>query len=47
MTRLLPWICAIPGGALFALLGVPLAWMLGAMAATAALAWFRPVEVPA
>lgn len=43
----LPWACAIPGGALFALLHVPLAWMLGAMAATAALAWFRPVEVPA
>jgi membrane AbrB-like protein len=30
---------AAAGGALFALLGVPLAWMLGAMAATGALAW--------
>ena len=36
---------AIAGGALFALLQVPLAWMIGAMFGTAALAWSRPVAV--
>ena len=36
---------AILGGALFTLAHVPLAWMIGALAATAALAWFRPVAV--
>lgn len=35
------------GGALMHLLHVPLAWMIGAMTATAALAWHRPVAVPA
>ncbi|MFC7692993.1 AbrB family transcriptional regulator [Paeniroseomonas aquatica] len=34
------------GGAAMHLLHVPLAWMIGAMAATAALAWHRPVAVP-
>ena len=34
------------GGGLLALLHVPLAWMIGAMVATAALAWHRPVAVP-
>lgn len=32
-------LAATAGGALFSWLGVPLAWMLGAMAATGALAW--------
>jgi membrane AbrB-like protein len=35
------------GGAAFALLGVPLAWMLGAMAASGALAWHERAEVAA
>jgi len=34
---------AIAGGALLYLLHVPLAWMIGAMAGTATLGWFRPV----
>ena len=34
------------GGGLMHLLHVPLAWMIGAMTATAALAWHRPVAVP-
>ena len=38
-------LAGIAGGALFTLLHVPLAWMIGALAATAALAWFRPVAV--
>jgi len=38
---------AIAGGGLFALLHVPLAWMIGAMFGTAALAWSRPVAVHA
>jgi len=36
---------ALGGGAMY-LLHVPLAWMIGAMMATAALAWSRPVAVP-
>ncbi|MBY0339395.1 MAG: AbrB family transcriptional regulator [Acetobacteraceae bacterium] len=36
---------AVAGGALFTLLHVPLAWMIGAMAATAAIAWRGPVAV--
>jgi len=36
---------AIAGGAALAALQVPLAWMIGAMFGTAALAWFRPVAV--
>lgn len=36
----------ILGGALFWALNVPLAWMLGAMAATAALAWREQAAVP-
>ncbi len=47
LDRLLPWIVATLGGAVFHLLHVPLAWMLGAMAGTAALAWHRRVETPA
>jgi membrane AbrB-like protein len=35
------------GGGVMHLLHVPLAWMIGAMVATAALAWSRPVAVPA
>jgi hypothetical protein len=35
------------GGAALHLLHVPLAWMIGAMLATAALAWSRPVGMPA
>ena len=38
---------AVAGGALFTLLHVPLAWMIGAMFGTAALAWSRPVAVHA
>jgi uncharacterized protein len=44
-THLLTLAVAIAGGALFHALYVPLAWMIGAMAATAALAWLRPVAV--
>lgn len=47
--RLLPHLttlaAALAGGALCHLLSVPLAWMIGAMVGTAALAWFRPVAV--
>lgn len=46
-TQLLTLGAATAGGALFSLLHVPLAWMIGAMFATAALSWTRPVEVPA
>src|SRR5215204_5381124 len=45
-TQLLTACVAALGGALLALLHVPLAWMIGAMTATAALAWHRPVAVP-
>ena len=38
--------CAALGGAVLHVLRVPLAWMIGAMLATAALAWFRPVAMP-
>lgn len=38
---------ATAGGAAFKLLHIPLAWMLGAMAATALLAWFDRAAVPA
>ncbi len=34
------------GGFVFSLLHIPLAWMIGAMAGTAAVAWSRPVMVP-
>ena len=34
---------AVAGGYVFALLHVPLAWMIGAMFGTAAVAWFRPM----
>ncbi len=44
-THLLTLAAALAGGALFHALHVPLAWMIGAMAATAALAWTRPVMV--
>ena len=40
-------LAATLGGGLLHLLHVPLAWMLGAMLATAALAWARPVGTPA
>jgi membrane AbrB-like protein len=42
---LLTLLVATAGGALFHLLGVPLAWMLGAMAATGALAWHERAAV--
>ena len=45
-TQLLTTGIAALGGGLLALLHVPLAWMIGAMMATAALAWHRPVAVP-
>jgi membrane AbrB-like protein len=38
--------CAALGGGCLHLLHVPLAWMIGAMMATAGLAWHRPVAVP-
>ena len=37
---------ALAGGLLCHLLGVPLAWLIGAMLGTALLAWSRPVAVP-
>ncbi|MDB5414779.1 MAG: hypothetical protein JWR10_3114, partial [Rubritepida sp.] len=37
---------AFVGGALFSLLHIPLAWMIGAMFGTALLSWFRPVSIP-
>jgi uncharacterized protein len=45
-TQLLTLGSAAFGGGLLALLHLPLAWMIGAMLATAALAWHRPVAVP-
>ena len=44
-TQLLTTGVAALGGGLLALLHVPLAWMIGAMMATATLAWHRPVAV--
>ncbi|MDO9709797.1 AbrB family transcriptional regulator [Paracraurococcus lichenis] len=46
-TPLLTAAVAALGGGLLALLHVPLAWMIGAMMATAGLSWHRPVAVPA
>ncbi|WP_158292363.1 AbrB family transcriptional regulator [Paracraurococcus ruber] len=46
-THLITACVAALGGALLALLHVPLAWMIGAMMGTAALAWHREVAVPA
>ena len=43
--HLLTACCAALGGAVVAVLHVPLAWMIGAMVATTALGWFRPVAV--
>ncbi len=40
--HLLTLAAAVAGGFVFALLHVPLAWMIGAMFGTAAVAWFRP-----
>lgn len=42
---LLTLLLAALGGALFSALHVPLAWMIGALAATATLNWFRPARV--
>lgn len=39
------WLAALAGGAALCALGVPLAWMIGAMAATATLAWRGRVAV--
>ena len=44
-TQLLTTGIAALGGGLLALLHVPLAWMIGAMVATATLGWHRPVAV--
>ena len=44
--QLLTLCTAAFGGAVLSLLHVPLAWMIGAMIATAALSWHRPVGVP-
>jgi membrane AbrB-like protein len=45
-TQLLTAVVAALGGGILHLLQVPLAWMIGAMLATATLAWSRPVSVP-
>lgn len=45
-TQLLTAVIAALGGGLLHLLQVPLAWMIGAMLATATLAWSRPVGMP-
>ena len=45
-TQLLTACAATAGGAVLSLLHVPLAWMIGALVATAALGWVRPVSVP-
>jgi membrane AbrB-like protein len=45
-TQILTAVVAALGGGILHLLQVPLAWMIGAMVATAALAWNRPVAVP-
>jgi membrane AbrB-like protein len=50
LSRILPHVttaaAATAGGALFSLLHIPLAWMLGAMAAAGALAWTERAAVP-
>ena len=46
-THLRTALVAALGGAVLHFLRVPLAWMIGAMLATSALAWFRPVAMPA
>ena len=46
-TQLRTALVAAAGGAALHLLHVPLAWMIGAMLAAAALAWHRPVDMPA
>lgn len=46
-THLRTALVAALGGAALHLLRVPLAWMIGAMLATALLAWHRPVAMPA
>lgn len=43
--HLLTLLVAATGGAIFALLHIPLAWMIGAMVATSALGWFRTTAV--
>ena len=44
-THLVTALAAGTGGALFSLLHIPLAWMIGALVGTALLGWFRPVAV--
>ncbi len=46
MPYLVTALCATGGGVLFALVHIPLAWMLGAMAATGVLAWHDRAFVP-
>lgn len=43
LAHLVTLAAALTGGAVFAALHVPLAWMIGAMFGTAAVAWFRPL----
>jgi membrane AbrB-like protein len=45
-TQLLTALVATAGGAALSVLHVPLAWMIGALVATAALGWTRPVAMP-
>ncbi|WP_135468363.1 AbrB family transcriptional regulator [Crenalkalicoccus roseus] len=45
-TQILTALAATAGGAVLSLLQVPLAWMIGALVATAALGWRRPVAMP-
>ncbi len=45
LLHLRTWLAAVAGGAALAVLHVPLAWMIGAMAATAAIAWQGRVAV--
>lgn len=45
LPHLLTLLVATAGGAVFKLIGIPLAWMLGAMAATGALAWHERAAV--
>ena len=46
MQILLTLAVASLGGYVFSLMHVPLAWTIGAMAASAVLAWLRPVSLP-
>jgi len=45
-TQIVTALVAATGGAALSLLHFPLAWMIGALVATAALGWIRPVAMP-